>query len=398
MSDKNKENKISSPLEDDDLCDLNLDYDAILNSIMTSVAKGMNLDLSHGKVAEVAHMARALHTGRKRIEQMASLIKVSALVNSRLHIDEKLEYILESATMVLNAEASSILLKDEHSDKLIFKTAIGEKAREVMRFSLDMGEGIAGWVAKKGEALLIPDVSKDSRYSPRISEEIRFPARSIVCVPLIVSNKLIGSLEVINRRDEKPFDRQDLKVLSAFGSQVAMSIENSFLYRQSITDDLTGLYNQRYFMDQLEIEFNRASRHNHPLSLFMIDLDDFKKFNDNFGHLEGNKLLSEVSRIIKAKLSEGNIVCRYGGEEITVILPGVSIETAKGIAGGLRAGVENIKEEEAFKGKGITCSIGISGFPHFAQNHIQLLEQADKAMYSAKAEGKNKVFTFGEEV
>lgn len=373
---------------------MNIDYDGILKTVMSSLTKGINVDMSQDQVSDMARMSRALGAGRRRIEQLGSLIKVSTLVNSNLHIDEKLEYILESATDVLNAEASSILLKDEDKRKLIFKSATGKKAREIKHFDLDLNEGIAGWVFSKGEPANVPDVTKDPRYSPKISDALGFETRSIICVPLLVGDKIIGSLEVLNRRDGEAFSNQDMSVLTAFGNQVAISLENSFLYRQSTVDGLTGLYNQKYFKEQVRVEFARASRYASPLSVLMLDLDDFKKYNDNCGHLEGDQLLRNVARAIRSNVRECDIVCRYGGEEFAVILPQVSSRTAKLVAERVRTGVENMKASA--KGKGITCTIGASSFPETARTEIQLVEEADKAMYAAKAGGKNRIAAFGE--
>lgn len=398
MAEKQNENELLPLSTDNDFEEFNIDYDGILKSIMNSVAEGMKIDLTQGSVTQVAKMARMLKTEKKRIEQLGALIKVSTLINSSLNIDEKLEYILESITDVLEAEASSILLKDENKHKLVFRTATGEKAHEVKLLDISIDEGIAGWVASEGKALNVPDVTKDPRYSPKIAESVGFHTRSIICVPFVVNQQIIGSLEVINRLDGKPFNSQDLSVLIAFGNQAAISLENSMLYRDSTVDGLTTLYNQRYFKGQLKIEFARASRYETPLSLFMLDLDDFKKYNDNYGHLQGDQLLGHVARIVKSTVRESDIACRYGGEEITVILPEVTIEKAKNIAERLRSAVEKIKESKALNGKGITCSIGISNFPQIACNHIELLEQADRAMYQAKKLGKNGVVVFESEL
>ncbi|MFC1820569.1 sigma 54-interacting transcriptional regulator, partial [Thermodesulfobacteriota bacterium] len=158
---------------------------------------------------------------------IACLREISAWVNSVLDLDDLLELIIDTATRMMEAKASSLLLLDEKTRKLYFKVATGAKREEVMQYELDVGEGIAGQVAEKGESLLIPDVSKDPRWDRRISEYIGFQTNSIACVPMKVGRRVIGVVEIIDKEDGTPIQEEDMKTLTVFAELASMAISNA---------------------------------------------------------------------------------------------------------------------------------------------------------------------------
>jgi diguanylate cyclase (GGDEF)-like protein len=159
----------------------------------------------------------------------------------------------------------------------------------------------------------------------------------------------------------------------------------------SITDDLTQLYNSRYFYSKLEEEINRSARYKHPLSLLLIDIDDFKIVNDRYGHLEGDNFLSMTGKIIKACLRITDSAYRYGGEEFTIILPGIGFEAAVNAAERIRKQISTqeflTSTNETVK---ITVSVGACQFEP-GEEIRDFVKRVDKAMYVAKQEGKNRV-------
>jgi Nif-specific regulatory protein len=159
-------------------------------------------------------------------DQLTELLNVSKIINSSLDLDNVLDQIITLTSKILNTEASSLLLIDEPTNKLIFKTAAGAKAEEVSQFTLKIGEGIAGWVAENGEPLLVNDVTKEKRFRRSISESIDFPTKSILCVPLILKNKIIGVVEVINKTNGL-FNDSDIQLLSGVAEQAVLAIENA---------------------------------------------------------------------------------------------------------------------------------------------------------------------------
>jgi Nif-specific regulatory protein len=159
------------------------------------------------------------------------IIQISTLINSTLEIDEVLKRIMHSANRVVRAESSSLLLIDETTNELYFHVALGDKGEEVKKFTLKMGEGIAGWVAKHSKPLIVPDVHSDSRFYQDISKKINYPTKSILCVPLKLKNKTIGVLEVINKIGGGSFTTEDQDLLETFSNLAGVAIANAQLYQ-----------------------------------------------------------------------------------------------------------------------------------------------------------------------
>jgi diguanylate cyclase (GGDEF)-like protein len=194
----------------------------------------------------------------------------------------------------------------------------------------------------------------------------------------------------------KPFDESELIArvrvhLKIKRLQDELKEANERYRRLSITDDLTGLYNRRYFFEILEREFERAVRYHLPLALVIIDVDHFKEVNDNFGHLQGDVILTEIASLITGNLRSHDIVARYGGEEFVLLLPMASGDTARSVSEKIR----RLIERHRFKGAGdhsITVSIGVCTYPTSAVERIDdLISLADGGLYEAKREGRNSV-------
>lgn len=159
--------------------------------------------------------------------------------------------------------------------------------------------------------------------------------------------------------------------------------------RSSLTDELTGLYNRRYFDRSLAREVNRAKRHQHEFALVLFDVDDFKQYNDRHGHAAGDEILSYVGKILSESMRDEDTACRYGGEEFIAILPMTGAEKASLVAGRI---VERMAEH-MFSHGNVTISAGIAAYPTDAVDPGELFLRADRALYAAKAAGKNQVVT-----
>lgn len=169
---------------------------------------------------------------RSRVSKLSSLIEVSIIINSTLDLDELVNLVMEKAQTVMQAEASAVMLVNEESGFLECQVALGEVGRQVQEtIKLKIGEGIAGWVAQTGEPVIVPDAQKDPRFANRVDKETGFITRSILAVPLIVKDKVIGVAEVINRLDGEAFDEENLDLFSTFGRQVALAIENAKMHK-----------------------------------------------------------------------------------------------------------------------------------------------------------------------
>lgn len=216
-----------------------------------------------------------------------------------------------------------------------------------------------------------------------------------LCVPLIAQGETLGILSFATDTNSALTEAKQ-HLARTVAEQIALAIANlnlrATLHLQSIRDSLTGLFNRRYLEEALAQEMTRALRHHRPLSVIMLDIDHFKRFNDTYGHEAGDYVLKTVSTALQESVRGSDVVCRYGGEELTILLPDLALHLAKDKAERLRATIENLCL--AFQGKNlgpITASLGVASFPEHGTNGTTLIQIADAALYRAKATGRNRV-------
>lgn len=255
---------------------------------------------------------------------------------------------------------------------------------------------------KSGQAFIINNIDKefsDSKIKNSKILELLGKFTSFVFLPLIVDRKLIGLL-MLAKYAEAAFEPEDLRLLLIIANQAGLAIQNRRLYEQAyysaITDGLTGIYNHKYFREQLEFQLEKAKEYGFKISLILIDIDHFKKFNDTYGHQIGDLVLKEVSKVIQNCVNSDSLVARYGGEEFVVILPDTSTEEALIVAEIIRKAVEGktIKTME-YSNLYVTVSLGIATFPDHIKNLgrmvVELIDRADESLYIAKNAGRNRV-------
>ncbi len=220
------------------------------------------------------------------------------------------------------------------------------------------------------------------------------PQSSLLCLPLAVEGAAVGVIQAI--RHNGSFEKPDDQFLAELSRIASLALNNAMRYeraeRMYMQDDLTRLYNSRYLRLFVEREIKRARRYGSHFSVLFIDLDGFKQVNDRFGHRVGSETLCETAALLSEVVRETDVVARYGGDEFTLVLPETSAEKAVATAERIRQRIA----EKIFSGGSehqfrLTVSIGVAAFPDHAENAADLLEQADFAMYEAKAVGKNKV-------
>jgi len=208
---------------------------------------------------------------------------------------------------------------------------------------------------------------------------------------LWIKGKPTGVIVVDNYITKQPISTDDVKIFSMFMEQASGAIENCQSFESTLTkahtDSLTTLWNYGYFQYKLDEELLNANSSGLPLSLMMIDVDDFKKFNDTYGHVQGDKALKKISEILRRSCRKIDILCRYGGEEFSLILPANNKEEAIILGERIRKSIEN---KEILK-HNFTISIGISSYPQNSSNKKNMIAKADQALYQAKENGKNQV-------
>ncbi len=268
------------------------------------------------------------------------------------------------------------------------------KTVKSIKIPLKEDAGILALTVLDGLPFEITTKAARNKTKDQISELLEL--EDFVTVPLKAKDKVIGVILADNRFTKEPITKDDIRMLTMFANQAGLAIENSQLYEQTVvlsnSDSLTGLWNHGYFQYLLGEEIKKMENIKRPLSLLMIDIDDFKLFNDSFGHQAGDSILKQVSKILKDVSRRIDIVARYGGEEFSIILPETKKEEAFILAERLRQTVEH----NPFP-KPMTISIGIAAYPEDAQTKEELILKADKALFEAKRTGKDRtgVYRFG---
>lgn len=225
-----------------------------------------------------------------------------------------------------------------------------------------------------------------------------------VTVPLKTRNKTLGAILVDNPFSRMPITKDNIRILTMFADHAALAIENSRLYEKTVhlsrTDWLTGLWNTRHFNGILSAKLNASEKEETSLSLAMIDIDNFKHYNDGLGHQEGDKAIRKIARILSHYSRKSDFVSRYGGEEFCIIMSKTNKNEAETIAERMRLEVENCFKNDISLSKDLqlTISLGIATFPIDSKNKNDLIKKADQALYQAKKQGKNKVSVFSPEI
>ncbi len=215
---------------------------------------------------------------------------------------------------------------------------------------------------------------------------------SIIACPLTVEGKITAVVTMENFKGEV-YDK-----FLILAGQLALEIKKVRLYEKvqelAIVDGLTGVYLRRHFLERYDKELKRSKRHGFNLSFFMVDIDNFKRYNDKYGHLVGDVALQEVAEILKNSIRTVDLVCRYGGEEFAVILPQTDKEGALQVAERIRWAADNHRFKAYDQVTKVTVSIGVATFPEDAKDMDELIERADEAMYKAKKKGRNRVVIY----
>lgn len=217
------------------------------------------------------------------------------------------------------------------------------------------------------------------------------------CLPLVAQGETVGLFYIEQRQAEISVNDQDLRALT---ETVALSLVNlrlrEKLRNQSIRDPLTGLFNRRYLEESLELECSRAERSKQPISVVMLDVDHFKRFNDTFGHEAGDVVLKNIGELLRRSVRQGDLACRYGGEEFVLVLPGTSASEAVAVAERVREGAHRLEIVYRNQALGkVTISLGVAVYPMAGGTPAELTDAADQTLYVAKNAGRDCVALFG---
>jgi diguanylate cyclase (GGDEF)-like protein len=334
-------------------------------------------------------MSEATATERKRqMRELAIFHDVAKALTSSLNLNSVLQTIMEKVAEYFRPDTWSLLMVDDAKCELYFAIAVGDAAEMLKTVRLKVGEGIAGWVAKHGEPIIVPDVYADPRFSRRVDEMTRWETRSIICLPLKAKHRVLGVMQLINVGPEA-FADDELFFLQALCDYAAIAIDNARsverIQELTVTDDCTGLFNARHLYKVLEAEVYRSARFGYEFSVIFLDLDHFKAVNDTHGHLIGSKLLREIGNAIKAHLRLIDYAFRYGGDEFVILLPQTSKDQAMVACKRLLDVLRNTRflQEEDLN-LIVRASFGLASYPADAKTSHEIIRQADEMMYLVK--------------
>lgn len=336
-----------------------------------------NTDLGKGLSKEI-----------RNYQRMSSFMALIRNISSILDMNTLLDKILVTVIEVSGAQNGILMLKNEKNGKL------ETLAQKITSQSInDIPDQIIQMVYEKGEAMVSTNVAEEEKYSIYKSVLIN-GVKSVLCLPIKSNEAIVGICYLENKLSSAVFAPEDIDILNSVLAQAAISIENAKLFKIATTDGLTGLISHRHFKFILEKEIERCKRYNKVFSLIMFDVDHFKAINDTYGHQAGDQVLSNVATAMKEVFRVADIIARYGGDEMAIILPETDEESAFICAQRL---VEAIRKKEIHyedKKIMITISAGIASYPKHAASLATLIKAADKALYRSKESGRDRATQF----
>jgi diguanylate cyclase (GGDEF)-like protein len=363
------------------------------------------------KAREVSSPAETQPDLQREVERLrGELQHRSDLAESLQHFLERISSnepeqtymaILTHAKNLLRAERASLMVLDEEENELVMKAAIGLSAPREEIGRARVGEGVAGQVVESGRPMVVANAAIAPLFVA--NQQRDYKTNSFISYPLAMRGRNIGVLNLTDKTTGAEFDDVDLGLLELVGPQIAIALERAEwqdratqFQLMSITDPLTGLLNRRYLEERLTEELNRSTRYGYSMSCLMIDIDDFKKYNDLNGHQAGDAALKITAHCLKATLRSADVACRYGGEEFCILLPQTSLTEAGVIAERMRLAVA---ETDFAYGKSqplgvVSISAGISTFAPHIDTAEKVISAADRALYAAKKKGKNRIEFF----
>jgi diguanylate cyclase (GGDEF)-like protein len=330
---------------------------------------------------------------RGPLDDLLVFHELARSLTSSLDLASILRTILEYMERFIDAELWALLMVDPERQDLYYASTDGEDPR-LPGIRVKIGEGLAGWVAKHGETLIIPEAAADPRMAAATQGD-RFVVRSAIGLPIRGRKGTHGVLEIFNPHLDKHSD-YNIAFLHILVDYAAIAIENAQdvarIQQLTITDDVTGLYNARHLYAVLERELETARRETKSLSLVFLDLDRFKQVNDAHGHLIGSELLGRVGKRIQELCRITDLCFRYGGDEFVILMPSTTREEALRMARAIHSNLAAciFPLEKGLKLR-IGASAGIATYPGDGRSVHAILGAADQRMYKVKSNGRGRV-------
>lgn len=333
---------------------------------------------------------------KKVHENFMQLYQIGIELSSFTSSKSLFEFFLAKAKDLTDTDAASVAIYNEKENMLSMVAASGF-SDEFMVESIAWEpriKGLTATILNSKDPVIIEDADTHPSFNnPILRKE---GVKTLMAITIRSENKIIG-ISYVDSFKSKKFLPREISAFKLLSTQVAVAIEKAQLieefHKKAYEDELTGLSNYRHFLEAVKEAFQRSKRYGHPLSLVIMDIDHFKNYNDNFGHLAGNYILSKIGSMIRNNFRELDIRARYGGEEFVVVLSEADTEKSYNIAEKFRqlCSDELRPEKDDKISQNVTISIGVASYPNYSKNLQHLIKKADEALYEAKKEGRNRV-------
>jgi len=341
----------------------------------------LNLQQLNQQLARQVDELESLHDELVRVSEIVDFLRACETVAEAQGV------IAELLQPLFPNTSGAILPIDRLSNLVETVASWGKTLNSIPAFSCDRCWALRRGTIHEGKKIF------PSLYCQHVQQTSELEAT--LCVPMIARGETVGLL-YLSFQQEKDLTERIKRLAKIVAKQVALAFADlqlqENLQNQSCRDSLTGLFNRRYLEESSLRELKRAAREEKPIGVIMLDIDHFKDFNDLFGHEAGDAVLREIGLLLKKMSRESDIACRYGGEEMTLILPDASKENASLKAEQIRQAIKNLRlqyGEELLSS--ITVSLGVACFPEDGENWDDLLRAADRALYLAKNQGRDRV-------
>lgn len=332
----------------------------------------------------------AVSLGGTEKKEIEILFEISKMIQWTEGPEKTFTKLLELIKEAIPYQNATLFLMDKTEGLLQNALTVGEAIDLIPEVQFDHGAGFSCWVAKEKKPVLLKDLRADRNGQiPEIA--------SFLSIPLMVQGELIGVMNLSHSK-AGAFDEDDLRLLTLISGQAASAIHKHLLYKEmemmATTDGLTSLCNRRHFQEALSAEVLRARRYMQEFSVVLMDIDDFKHFNDTCGHPVGDAILKEFAALIRRCARASDIAARFGGDEFVLLLPCTGRGNATAAADRIRAIVEKCTFPRRKK---LTVSMGVASFPQDAEDAGEIMTRADEALYAAKKMGKNRAVAYDPE-
>ncbi|MBI4698689.1 MAG: diguanylate cyclase [Nitrospirae bacterium] len=367
--------------------------------VIKSTEIGMLADKFNSMSRALEEKMQALRDAVKREQKVVNKLNLLNELNSslvfRLNISEVMETIILFSSPLIRSEIKAVAIFNRLNHQIThFVSSLTGESVDLAVFTNNI---IREFSLNHRMPVRMSSVSENDKFRGMI-EGVDLGVDNFLAVPIIIDKDILGAFILINKAGETEFTDYDEDTALNISFQAAAALEKAFFHERTLelakTDGLTGLNNHRTFHEDLEKEVQRARRSGRDLSLLLIDIDYFKKFNDAFGHQAGDSTLKELADVLNKNLRNIDSAARYGGEEFAIILPETSLAGAENTAKRISDEARNHPIYATCHKINLTVSIGVSTFPADAVDKEGLIKAADDALYMAKRSGRNMTYTY----